>query len=742
MSTGKIELSVGAVKIANKYEIFTEEEVDIINNKIPELDKRVGVIEDEIDEINSSLDNNTKELDNKKINRNEPNSITLEMLTTEAKTSMTGGKVAIVGGNSVSLAQFTTEIQKDIGEFKKQNISSTNGFYVFNTGETKILFIDNANYQNVFVQVTEGEQYKINVGVSDDNFPLICFVDNEVDKNVVKKELINNSGSLIRHKDYVVNVPHGATSMLVQGQDAIEPIIINRLTYIPIANKKDIENITNTCKELNKKMFNKIETEKTINLYNMYDEIQTDHTKRISPNFAYNNILFNDNTTAYWSQVCVAKVSVKENTTYTRTHAYLSDANLVNCLITACFDSDDKILEVINSNRDNSNNGNITFTTPVNTEYVLMGLYKNHIPKFMLVEGKFVPNYVKYKNELSDTVKHRTIPKAWENLINEKSQEILKNNKGNEINLAFVSDCHVKSAETEIGVGKLIEQLDKNISLDNVIFGGDLLVQDYVSEEDMCYDVQTYKNVFYPIYNKLLPVQGNHEIYYMVNGERIDISQNRSYSILRNNSQKGCINSDYSNLSYYYDDVDKKIRYISLDWRECDEDVANFVFSTLKDIDNKKDCSEWCVLFIIHYPFMGDSYLHLYRGLKAVKDRTSYLYDYISINSSGVNNYDFSNSVNIVGFLCGHRHFDWIGTKFKFDGEDVGINFFITCADALFDRDDSLQTKMARNSIYNHAINCITINKDDRIVSVYRLGGYKCREGYEWDGVSKQSWSY
>ena len=56
MSTGKIELSVGTMKIANKYEIFTEEEIDAINNKIPELDERVGVIEDEIDEINSSLD--------------------------------------------------------------------------------------------------------------------------------------------------------------------------------------------------------------------------------------------------------------------------------------------------------------------------------------------------------------------------------------------------------------------------------------------------------------------------------------------------------------------------------------------------------------------------------------------------------------------------------------------------------------------------------------------------------------
>ena len=63
MSTGKIELSVGTMKIANKYEIFTEEEIDAINNKIPELDERVGVIEDEIEEINTSLETKAKQSD-------------------------------------------------------------------------------------------------------------------------------------------------------------------------------------------------------------------------------------------------------------------------------------------------------------------------------------------------------------------------------------------------------------------------------------------------------------------------------------------------------------------------------------------------------------------------------------------------------------------------------------------------------------------------------------------------------
>ena len=50
-------LSVGAVKYVDPNEMITEEDFDYIKNKIPELDGRVGVIEDEIDEINSSLDN-------------------------------------------------------------------------------------------------------------------------------------------------------------------------------------------------------------------------------------------------------------------------------------------------------------------------------------------------------------------------------------------------------------------------------------------------------------------------------------------------------------------------------------------------------------------------------------------------------------------------------------------------------------------------------------------------------------
>ena len=59
-------LSVGAIKYIDPNEMITEEDFDYIKNKIPELDGRVGVIEDEIDEINSSLEDNTIEINNLK----------------------------------------------------------------------------------------------------------------------------------------------------------------------------------------------------------------------------------------------------------------------------------------------------------------------------------------------------------------------------------------------------------------------------------------------------------------------------------------------------------------------------------------------------------------------------------------------------------------------------------------------------------------------------------------------------
>ena len=138
MSTGKIELSVGAVKIANKYEIFTEEEIDAINNKIPELDGRVGVIEDEIEEVNSSLDN--------KMNKNEI--LSMANMGQDVKEAMTGGSVAVVGKGMVNydnLAKDLSSIFTAEREVENKIFLTTNDFTLINCNPIEIITEGNSH---------------------------------------------------------------------------------------------------------------------------------------------------------------------------------------------------------------------------------------------------------------------------------------------------------------------------------------------------------------------------------------------------------------------------------------------------------------------------------------------------------------------------------------------------------------------------------------------------------------------
>ena len=149
MSTRKIELSVGSVKVADKYELFTEEEIDNIN-KIPELEERVDIVEDEIEEslkfeivgegaiqlyvdkkkeikgypitspdrvidengvnikeeieeINSSLEN----MESKKLDKN--GILSMANMGQDIKSAMTGGSVAIVGKDTILKENIVTK---------------------------------------------------------------------------------------------------------------------------------------------------------------------------------------------------------------------------------------------------------------------------------------------------------------------------------------------------------------------------------------------------------------------------------------------------------------------------------------------------------------------------------------------------------------------------------------------------------------------------------------------------------
>ena len=130
MSIGKIELSVGAVKYVDPNEIFTEEEIDAINNKIPELDERVDIIESEVEFERKRIDNLAK----------------LEEGSTTGDAELIDGRI---GGNGVTYSNIGNAIR---GQYKEvydnvysmskgtptmlTNVTLTDGKAIHSTGKT------------------------------------------------------------------------------------------------------------------------------------------------------------------------------------------------------------------------------------------------------------------------------------------------------------------------------------------------------------------------------------------------------------------------------------------------------------------------------------------------------------------------------------------------------------------------------------------------------------------------------
>lgn len=695
----------------------------------------LGII---VDEIKQNTEEKIREIDNKKISQHEPNSISIEMLNTQVKDLLTvGDKVPVVGGNSVSMSQFATTIQDDIGEYVEKELKEEVGFYIGNVG-SKITFENNSTFQHVKITVSEGEKYLVTCGVGEQkDFPCIWFVDSATGLISKSKELVNTTGGTTRFENSPVVVPSSTGLMIVQGQSAIKSFSVKKLTYTPIATKKEVESVSEKTKYLD---FNSVDLSRGKNLYDVYNKDQTCYSKRVTVNLTNNNYSVVDITTPYWSQVALVKILVEENTTYSRNQAYHSDADICGTYSVLCVDESGKGLASFSPDTTNSNGGVVTFTTPIGTKYILTNVYKNHIDKFVLCKGATANESMGvYQKTILPSTKVEHIQPYWKELIDNKSREILNQNI-EDIKLCFFTDNHMKSNVTKYGAGDIIEYLDQQIGLDNVIFGGDLLMDSYATKDEVADDIRNFRTTIYPFRHKLLSCQGNHETYYKVEGIQHDMTEREAYNILRVDTQKGCVNSPYSSLTYYYDDMDRKIRYIVLGWRpNYSDEIPTFVYDVLKDLDNKNDANDWVVLFTIHFPFLG-RYEELFKGVSAIANKTSYTNGTFSINNGG--KYQFNNRIAIAGVFSGHTHSDWHGTQFKYDGDDIGINFFISCADAMVDREDDNKLTMVRNDVYNHTLNIVMINKEKRTVTIERLGGYKCQTGYDWDGISQRKWEY
>ena len=264
MSTRKIELSVGAIKYIDPNEMITEEEFEYIRNKIPELDERVGVVEDEIEdkipeldervgvvedeieEINSSLDN--------KASKNEV--FSMANMGQDIKEAMTGGSVAVVEGNSIDFCNFAYSIQNELGEWKNIDIEEWEEslHYRGEIGEIAVKNTTAELYHSTTVIAKNGEHFKVSLRTQSINQTGIMFVD--ADMKIIGKKLTSD-GQLVEYTDYEFTVPKGTTKVIFctyQNFGNISNFKLKKLVSNGFSNKSVLEGRINNLEATSTKI--------------------------------------------------------------------------------------------------------------------------------------------------------------------------------------------------------------------------------------------------------------------------------------------------------------------------------------------------------------------------------------------------------------------------------------------------------------------------------------------------------
>lgn len=586
------------------------------------------------------------------------------------------------------------------GEYAEENYEYLSGKYFFPNIENGYIYVNgHSNYACAIVKVNAGEKIYAYTRFTEKNF--LIFSDSYPKAGESKfVKLVPNTSDSTTFSMYDIEVPKGArylivnqTATLGNSKPIIKKIKTRLDTLSTIFRRQNLDcNVKRSMSE---------------NLYNKLDSTMTDYFSQITKNA--DSFTINDNGTDFWRQMVLCKIPVKPNTTYTRNCAYHPDSNLLAALCTGFIDENGKKLGAVAGDTNNANNGIVTFTTPNRCEYVLCGVYRGDINKFILCEGNEIAKDAKYESTINEGVTYDPMTESYKKSIDNVIDNILDDclSEPYDFAFAFFTDSHVKAAEKNIGTGRIINYVDSRIPLDYVVFGGDVLQHSYSTIDELKNDVKGWGEITNEIKDKLLYVQGNHETYYYIDDVKKEITSKEADVLFNRRSHKK-VYSSYSDLSYYVDFEKIKIRALVLDWRFVDNNVLDFVRSAVNSLP-----AGYLITLYMHYPFMGESLFRI------IKDKC-------------------------IGVFAGHEHKDWLGTKYNFTGDDVGINMQLTANDSMMEGVlNSGKKHRVSNDISCHAIDIVTVNKETKTVKSYRIGGVDNYDPSDtWNGTTPRLFTY
>lgn len=641
----------------------------------------------------------TNLLETKKLNRNEQNSISMGMLTTEVKKSMTNGSVAVVGVDSVGYLQLSKNIQSDIEDISDISSASYNN-YSADIVSDKVSITTSIYYKHQIFDVTEGEKYNIKLYTQDNtNAKYIIFCDDSL--NVTGTEVKNISENSL--KSVTVTIPAGSTKMYINTASG-KSINVAKYVYSPIATKKDLnisqESIQNKFK---RDTIEELQCDKYDSAYNNINGVAT-----LGTSVYYKSVIANctELDKVYVSLTTIANPNV--NFVYfTDNDLNIIGTELSNQKVTKY--TDHELIVPSGATK-------VIVNSDTNHGYPYVKAYKIVTKCVDLDELKGIEDKINKSNDRMEILEKscHTIPSYYLDYIDNKIKEINSFEKQYGCDgdtFIFITDVHI--GDNTMQSPKIIQEIVKKTNVKKIICGGDLITAFPQTEESIYKQAYDYINAYRNIHGaNVYTIPGNHDIMgfkgQTTGNGTWNISDDERYSIAFK-SQEDYINTnieDLKNVYFYIDNKAQKIRYICTNMFSQDSTQPSDVqIEWIKNVALKDMDKTWNVVFFSHAGLTtttGDGWSNTTPQAQSLKTLIE----------------NARSTTNIVGHFAGHLHKDLHDLQ-------NGINHISTACDAFYADDNVARTVGTVNEI---CFDVVCINKKSKKINCVRIGAGNNRE--------------
>lgn len=394
----------------------------------------------------------------------------------------------------------------------------------------------------------------------------------------------------------------------------------------------------------------------------------------------------------------------------------------------------------------------ITFTTPDNDDKYWLRFYANHanamsqsvgFDKMMLVEGGtkseryeeyngkdydiaytmpeiansdvcylFANGTIKCEYCVSITSKTDSMPQYWRDYMDEKLLSIrneLISNSMHGLAFVFITDIHQKSNAGNSHY--LVDYIKQNAGIDMVVFGGDLIDYETVSNDSAISQYYRFKDLY--IDNHTMSTPGNHDFYHKLGH---DVFYNLYLKQFEDRFDMNGTNPIKRNY-YYIDNKSQNTRIIFFD--SSDWSTAEFKeqFDWYVDALNSTP-SGWNVIVFTHILKVGVVPADDIRVIsKSFVDRTNGTH---TLYNGQIIEYDFTHSSgNLVCMIAGHTHDDLSDTN-------IGVPIILTTTDAINTEHPNIE--MTLGTTTEQAFDVFFLDFDKRIIKTIRIGAGQDRK--------------